>query len=174
MTFVPSSKTAYQPLGMANRTKSPALEKRQGRGTQVQNLNSEWTYGSSIGTWSGDDFVECKRAGHPPGGLSAGIAVDPSGNIGLVFSGRLGGGFARSKGGAAGGSLTFSPSPTIFGLANTSPLGSVSGGGAGMGGSLGITPTGSVTITAGAATGRFGTFGGVGGTTVVPLVCVKP
>jgi hypothetical protein len=34
------------------------------RAPQVQNLNSEWTYGSSISTWGEDDFVECGRAGH--------------------------------------------------------------------------------------------------------------
>src|SRR5882762_5506444 len=49
-----------------NEIKSPALEKRQGRGTQVHNANSEWTYGSSIRTWSGQGFAECRGAGHPP------------------------------------------------------------------------------------------------------------
>lgn len=33
---------------------------------QIQNLNSEWTYGSSIRSRSGDNLVECKRPGHAP------------------------------------------------------------------------------------------------------------
>ena len=37
----------------------------------MQNLNSEWTYGSSIRVWRVDDLVECKRPGHPPGNVDS-------------------------------------------------------------------------------------------------------
>jgi hypothetical protein len=83
-----------------------------------------------------------------------------------------GGGFAGKGGGyAAGGAITFSQSPTIFGLQGTSPQFGLAAGGTGMGGAVSVSPTGSVTVTAGAASGVFGTFGGVSRTTVVPLVC---
>jgi len=109
------------------------------------------------------------------GGATVGFAVDPAGNVGLAFSGRLGGGFKGTggRGYAAGGVITFSRSATIFSLQGTSPQGSVSRGVAGLGGTLAVTPTGSITITTGAASGAFGTFGGVGGTKIVPLVCRK-
>jgi hypothetical protein len=60
---------------------------------QDQNLNSEWTYGSSIRVWSGDDCVEFKRAGHPPdystlftGGLTGNLAVTYLGSHELSYT----------------------------------------------------------------------------------------
>jgi hypothetical protein len=56
---------------MAIEPKAPPLKSVKDGAPQVQNLNSEWTYGSSIRMWSGDDFVEYKRPGHPPFPLGA-------------------------------------------------------------------------------------------------------
>jgi hypothetical protein len=40
--------------------------------SQVQKLNSEWTYGSSIREWSAENLVEQIRSGHPPAGEQRG------------------------------------------------------------------------------------------------------
>jgi len=51
-------------------------------GSEVHNLNSEWTYGSSIRTWSGDDHVDCERLGDPPWSYAArGIIGGASGYV---------------------------------------------------------------------------------------------
>jgi hypothetical protein len=47
---------------------APPLKRIKDGALQVQNLNSEWTYGNSITMWSGDRIAECRRAGHPPPG----------------------------------------------------------------------------------------------------------
>jgi hypothetical protein len=46
--------------------KAPPLKSVKDGAPQVQNLNSKWTYGSSIRVWNRDHFVERERAGHPP------------------------------------------------------------------------------------------------------------
>lgn len=121
------------------------------------------TAGGAYGMW------ENLGAG---GSVTVGIAADPSGNIGLAVTVKGGGGFAGpGLGYAAGGSITFSQSPTIFGLQGNSPQLGGAGGGLGMGGSVNVSISGSVTVTAGAASGAFGTFGGVSSTTVIPLIC---
>lgn len=105
------------------------------------------------------------------GGVSAGLAADPQGNVAMVFGVKGGGGFAGT-GYTAGGAVTLSRKRTVFGLGGPATLqGAGGGGGLGMGASIAVSLTGSVTVTAGAATGVFGTFGGVSKNWVVPLVC---
>jgi RHS repeat-associated protein len=104
-------------------------------------------------------------------GASVGLGVDPAGDVGLVVSGQVGGGYRLLTGtGYAGGvSVTFTQKPTIFGLTGTSPVAGVSGG-LEFGGSVTHTLSGSTTITAGVA-GGVNTLGGVTGTKVFPLIC---
>ena len=104
-------------------------------------------------------------------GLSAGLAVDPCGDIGLVVSGQLGGGYnpGTAVSASGGGSFTYTSQPTIFGLNGSSPVVGVSGGD-GIGGSVSHTMGGSTSVTVGAGFG-FGTVGGVKATKVFPLVC---
>jgi RHS repeat-associated protein len=107
-------------------------------------------------------------------GVSTGLAVDRCGNVGLLVSGQVGGGYNGGPGGrgiayAGGPSISFTHSPTIFGLGGSSPVVGVSGG-AGYGGSVTRTLSGTTTITVGAA-GGVGTLGGVKGAKVIPLVC---
>jgi hypothetical protein len=42
--------------------KTPPLKRRQGRGTQIRNLDSEWIHGSSMRPWSRDDLGGCPRS----------------------------------------------------------------------------------------------------------------
>ena len=95
-------------------------------------------------------------------GGSLGIAVDPSGNVGLAVSGRVGGGFNGGTGVSysGGGTIRSTRQPSICGLNGGSLGGSISGG----------PVSGSVTVSAVLA-GGLGTFGGVSSTTVFPLVC---
>lgn len=109
-------------------------------------------------------------------GASVGLGVNPCGDVGLVISGQLGGGYNPSLPGSGtpvygngGGSFTYTNQPTIFGLGGSSPVIGASGGDE-VGGSVTHTLGGSTTVTVGAGFG-FGTFGGVKGTEVFPLVC---
>ena len=104
-------------------------------------------------------------------GGSVGLGVDPCGNVGLVVSGQLGGGyrFGTPVSGGAGGSFTYTHSPTLFGLNGSSPVVGVTGG-YGYGGSVTQSISGSTTVTVGPAAGA-STIGGVKWTKVIPLVC---
>jgi hypothetical protein len=118
-----------------------------------------------VGTW---EFLGIS------GGASIGIAVDPSGNVGIAVNGRLGGGFSRASGSyySAGANITRSRQQTIFGLNGNSAVMGVSVGFNGFGGSVNTNTSGAVTVTLGSA-GGFGTFGGVSGTRVKPLICAQ-
>jgi hypothetical protein len=48
-----------------SKPRTPPLKNVNHRAPQVHNFNSEWTYGSSMRMWSGDDLVECKKGGPP-------------------------------------------------------------------------------------------------------------
>lgn len=107
-------------------------------------------------------------------GASVGIGVDPNGDVGLVVSGQLGGGYNGSAGGngvayGGGGSITFTHQPTIFGLTGRSSVMGLAGG-IDFGGSVTRTLGGSTTVTAGLANG-ISTRGGLKGTKVFPLIC---
>lgn len=102
---------------------------------------------------------------------SVGLGVDPCGNVGLVASGQLGGGyrFGTPVSYSGGVSFTYTNSPTIFGLGGNSPV--LGGGGGGdFGGSVTHTLGGSTTVTIGTGFGG-GTIGGVKATKVLPLIC---
>ena len=45
--------------------KAPPLKSLKDRAPQVHDLNMDWTYGSSMELWTGDDLGEGKRAGRP-------------------------------------------------------------------------------------------------------------
>lgn len=68
-----SPKRRRNPLGIGKHTKSPALEKRQGRGTPNvktetvrRNHNSEWTMRVVLRVWRRFDTRAEQRPGHPP------------------------------------------------------------------------------------------------------------
>ena len=62
---VAQSIPAPQSLGHEPSHQKPRPRRGEDGAPKVQNLNSEWTYGSSIRVWSQDDSVEGKRPGHP-------------------------------------------------------------------------------------------------------------
>lgn len=104
-------------------------------------------------------------------GASIGIGVDPAGNVGLVTSGQLGGGYRLGApfGYSGGGSITLTHQPSIFGLNGDTPFAGISGGYV-LGGSVTRTLSGSTSITTGAA-GGVNTLAGVKATKVFPLIC---
>jgi len=80
----------------------------------------------------------------------------------------------RSYGSFLGNTITFSPSPSVFGLQNGNAainVGLTAGNGE-LAGALSGSPGGSVTVGLGTGTGIFGTFAGASGNLLfVPLVC---
>ena len=114
--------------------------------------------------------------------VNVGIAVDPQGDVAAIGSGRVGGGYTQSDpkpgtdgiGYFIGGSLTFSPSQSVFGLQspNASLSGTVSGGNGEIGGSVSVSLSGTFSIAVGTGTGLFATAGGVSKPFFFkPLVC---
>ena len=125
---------------------------------------------------SGSASISLWDAGTLSGALSVGIAVDPSGNIGLAISTRGGGGFSGLPSGGTSAAATVNVSWTkqnsIVGLNGNSPVMGFTVGDGDLAVSASRTASGTTTVGAGTG-GGFSTFGGVNGTKVIPLVCAQ-
>ena len=137
----------------------------------AMNISSETGFTTLFGVSASFATGELQGGVGRAGSGQAAIAVDPAGNIGLLFS--LSGGVGVGAGWTVGGDLGVSRAPTIWDMAGPSFSGGV-GGGDGIGGAVSLSNNGggTVTGTAGESAGGYGYAFTWGPTKVIPLVCV--